>query len=157
MEKETIILEVKKSKNGVAVEIHEGTTLDVIIGIAETIQIIIEETGQKRKNIIADIETAVKVLEEGGKKLNSEILKVSGKSNPNNVAGAIAAIINEKGKVELQAIGAGAINQTVKAIAIARGYVASAGIDLICVPAFSTVNVEDMDRTGMKFIVRESK
>jgi len=69
MEKETIILEVKKSKNGVAVEIHEGTALDVIIGIAETIQIIIEETGQKRKNIIADIETAVKVLEEGGKKI----------------------------------------------------------------------------------------
>ena len=69
MEKETIILEVKKSKNGVAVEIHEGTILDVIIGIAETIQIIIEETGQKRKNIIADIETAVKVLEEGGKKI----------------------------------------------------------------------------------------
>lgn len=68
MEKETIILEVKKSKNGVAVEIHEGTALDVIIGIAETIQIIREETGQKRKNIIADIETAVKVLEEGGKK-----------------------------------------------------------------------------------------
>lgn len=68
MEKETIILEVKKSKNGVAVEIHEGTALDVIIGIAETIQIIKEETGQKRKNIIADIETAVKVLEEGGKK-----------------------------------------------------------------------------------------
>lgn len=89
--------------------------------------------------------------------MNSEILKVSGKSNPNNVAGAIAAIINEKGKVELQAIGAGAINQTVKAIAIARGYVAPAGIDLACVPAFSTVNVEDMDRTGMKFIVRESK
>lgn len=69
MKKETIILEVKKSKSGVAVEIHEGTTLDVIIGIAETIQIIIEETGQKRKNIIADIETAVKVLEEGGKKI----------------------------------------------------------------------------------------
>lgn len=69
MEKETIILEVKKSKNGVAVEILKGTTLDVIIGIAETIQIIIEETGQKRKNIIADIETAVKVLEEGGKKI----------------------------------------------------------------------------------------
>lgn len=68
MEKETIILEVKKSKNGVAVEILEGTALDVIIGITETIQIIIEETGQKRKNIIADIETAVKVLEEGGKK-----------------------------------------------------------------------------------------
>ena len=66
---EEIILEFKKSNNGVGVEIHEGTTLDVIIGIAETIQIIIEETGQKRKNIIADIETAVKVLEEGGKKI----------------------------------------------------------------------------------------
>lgn len=89
--------------------------------------------------------------------MNSEILKVSGKSNPNNVAGAIAGLVKESNKAEIQAIGAGAINQTVKAIAIARGYVAPAGIDLICVPAFSTVNVEDMDRTGMKFIVRESK
>lgn len=89
--------------------------------------------------------------------MNNEILKVSSKSNPNAVAGAIAGLITEDKKVELQAIGAGAINQTVKAIAIARGYVAPAGIDLICVPAFSTVNVEDMDRTGMKFIVRESK
>lgn len=89
--------------------------------------------------------------------MNSEMLKVSSKSNPNAVAGAIAGLITEDKKTELQAIGAGAINQTVKAIAIARGYVAPAGIDLICVPAFSTVNVEDMDRTGMKFIVRESK
>ena len=56
--------------------------------------------------------------------MNSEMLKVSSKSNPNSVAGAIAGIIAEKGKVELQAIGAGAINQVVKAIAIARGFVA---------------------------------
>ena len=86
--------------------------------------------------------------------MNSEMLKVSSKSNPNSVAGAIAGIIAEKGKVELQAIGAGAINQVVKAIAIARGFVASSGVDLVCIPAFSTVNIEGEERTGMKFIVR---
>ena len=86
--------------------------------------------------------------------MNSEMLKVSSKSNPNSVAGAIAGIIAEKGKVELQAIGAGAINQVVKAIAIARGFVASSGEDLVCIPAFSIVNIEGEERTGMKFIVR---
>ena len=86
--------------------------------------------------------------------MNSEMLKVSSKSNPNSVAGAIAGIIAEKGKVELQAIGAGAINQVVKAIAIARGFVAASGVDIVCIPAFSTVNIEGEERTGMKFIVR---
>ena len=86
--------------------------------------------------------------------MNSEMLKVSSKSNPNSVAGAIAGIIAEKGKVELQALGAGAINQVVKAIAIARGFVASSGVDLVCIPAFSIVNIEGEERTGMKFIVR---
>ena len=86
--------------------------------------------------------------------MNSEMLKVSSKSNPNSVAGAIAGIIAEKGKVELQAIGAGAINQVVKAIAIARGFVAASGVDLVCIPAFSIVNIEGEERTGMKFIVR---
>lgn len=86
--------------------------------------------------------------------MNSEMLKVSSKSNPNSVAGAIAGIIAEKGKVELQAIGAGAINQVVKAIAIAIGFVASSGVDLVCIPAFSIVNIEGEERTGMKFIVR---
>ena len=86
--------------------------------------------------------------------MNNEMLKVSSKSNPNSVSGAIAGIIAEKGKVELQAIGAGAINQVVKAIAIARGFVASSGVDLVCIPAFSIVNIEGEERTGMKFIVR---
>ena len=86
--------------------------------------------------------------------MNSEMLKVSSKSNPNSVAGAIAGIIAEKGKVELQAIGAGAINQVVKAIAVARGFVAASGVDLVCIPAFSPVNIEGEERTGMKFIVR---
>lgn len=86
--------------------------------------------------------------------MNNTILKVSSKSNPNSVAGAISSIITESGKVELQAIGAGAINQAVKAVAIARGFLAPAGIDLVCIPAFSIVEVEGEDRTGMKFIVR---
>lgn len=91
--------------------------------------------------------------------MNNEILKVSSKSNPNAVAGAIAGLITEDKKTELQAIGAGAINQTVKAIAIAiaRGFVAPLGIDLITIPAFATVVVEDQDRTGIKFIVKGIK
>ena len=86
-----------------------------------------------------------------------DTLKVSSKSNPNSVAGALTNVFRDKGKVEIQAIGAGAINQTVKAIAIARGFVAPLGIDLITIPAFATVVVEDQDRTGMKFIVKGIK
>lgn len=86
--------------------------------------------------------------------MNNEMLKISSKSNPNAVAGAIAGVLAEKEKVEMQAVGAGAVNQAVKAIAIARGFVASLGINLICVPAFSTVNIENEDRTAIKFIVR---
>lgn len=83
-----------------------------------------------------------------------EILKVSSKSNVNSLAGAIVGNLKENEKVEIQAVGAGAVNQTVKAIATARGFVASSGLDLVCVPAFSTVNIENEDRTAMKFIVR---
>lgn len=86
--------------------------------------------------------------------MNNETLKISSKSNPNAVAGAIAGMLNEKGKVEMQAIGAGAVNQAMKAIAIARSFVAASGIDLICVPAFCIVKVENEDKTGMKFIVK---
>src|SRR5690606_37525345 len=68
-----------------------------------------------------------------------EVLKVSSKSNPNKVAGALAGVIREKGRAEIQAIGAGAVNQAIKAIAIARGYLAPSGFDLVCVPAFTDV------------------
>ena len=81
------------------------------------------------------------------------ILTVASKSNPNNVAGAIAGVVREEGKVELQAIGAGAINQTTKAIAISRGYVAPSGIDLVCIPAFKDIEIEGEERTAIKFIV----
>ena len=72
-----------------------------------------------------------------------EVLRVSTKSNPNAVAGALAGVIREKGAAELQTIGAGALNQAVKAIAIARGYVAPSGLDLYCTPSFSTVRIAD--------------
>lgn len=83
-----------------------------------------------------------------------EILKASTKSNPNNLAGAIAGVLKEDDKVEIQAIGAGALNQAIKAIAIARGYVAPSGVDLICVPAFTGVEVAGEDKTGIKLIVK---
>ena len=83
-----------------------------------------------------------------------EVLKVSTKSNPNSVAGALAAIIKEKNIAEIQAVGAGAINQAVKAIAIARGFVAPSGKDIVCVPAFTDIEIEGEERTAIKLIVQ---
>jgi stage V sporulation protein S len=82
-----------------------------------------------------------------------ETLKVSSKSNPNSVAGALANVIREQSKVEIQAIGAGALNQAIKAIAIARGFVAPSGKDLILVPAFCDVTIDGQVRTAIKLIV----
>ena len=86
-----------------------------------------------------------------------ETLKVSSKSNPNSVAGALANVIKDSSTVEIQAIGAGALNQAIKAVAIARGFVAPAGVDLICIPAFAEVQVEGEDRTGIKLIIESRK
>lgn len=85
------------------------------------------------------------------------ILKVSSKSEPAKVAGSIVAMLQENKNVELQAIGAGAVNQTVKSIATARGYIAPLGINLYCIPAFTDVEVESEERTGIKFIIKEDK
>ena len=83
-----------------------------------------------------------------------EVLKVSTKSNPNSVAGALAAIIKDQNIVEIQAIGAGAINQAVKAIAIARGFVAPSGKDIVCIPAFTDIEIDGEERTAIKLIVQ---
>jgi len=83
-----------------------------------------------------------------------EVLKVSSRSNPNSVAGALAGVIREKGRAEIQAIGAGAINQSIKAIAIARGFVSPSGIDLICIPAFTDITIDGEERTAIKLIVQ---
>ncbi len=82
-----------------------------------------------------------------------EVLKISAKSNPNSVAGALAGVIRERGSAELQAIGAGALNQAVKAVAIARGFVAPSGINLVCVPAFCDLEIDGKERTAIKLIV----
>lgn len=84
-----------------------------------------------------------------------EILKVSSHSTPNSVAGAIAGVIREKKVVEVQAVGAGAANQAVKAIAIARGYLAPIGVDLICIPAFANIQIDGEERTAIKLICEE--
>lgn len=83
-----------------------------------------------------------------------EILKVSARSSPNSVAGAIAGVIREAGEVEVQAVGAGAANQAIKAVAIARGYLAPAGIDLVCAPSFANVVIGDDERTAIRLIVQ---
>lgn len=88
---------------------------------------------------------------QGG--LGMEILKVSAKSNPNSVAGALAGVLRERGTAEIQAIGAGALNQAVKAVAIARGFVAPSGVDLICIPAFTDIKIDGEERTAIKLIV----
>ncbi len=82
-----------------------------------------------------------------------EVLKVSAKSNPNSVAGALAGVLRETKSAEMQAIGAGAINQAIKSIAIARGFVAPHGIDLICIPAFTDIQIDGEERTAIKLIV----
>lgn len=82
-----------------------------------------------------------------------EVLKVSSKSSPNAVAGALAGVIRERGNAEIQAIGAGALNQSIKAIAIARGFLAPSGINLICIPAFTDIEIDGEERTAMKLIV----
>lgn len=84
-----------------------------------------------------------------------EPLKVSSKSAPNAVAGAIAGVIRESGSAELQAVGAGAANQAIKAVAIARGYLAPAGIDLVCIPAFASVVIDGEERTAIRLIVNK--
>lgn len=82
-----------------------------------------------------------------------EVLKVSAQSQPKSVAGALAAVLRENNVAEVQAVGAGAVNQAVKAIAITRGFVAPNGIDLVVVPAFAEINIDGEERTAIKFIV----
>ena len=82
-----------------------------------------------------------------------ETLKVSSKSNPSSVAGALANVFREKGNVEIQAVGAGALNQAIKAVAIARGFLAPSGKNLVCIPAFQDIIIEGEERTAIKLII----
>ena len=86
-----------------------------------------------------------------------ELLKVKTTSNPNAVAGAIANILKSQKKLKVQAIGPGSINQTVKALAIARGLLVLSGNDLVCMPFFSEVKIENTSKTAICFEVKLSK
>lgn len=83
-----------------------------------------------------------------------ELLKVRTNSNPNAVAGAIANILKAQKELKVQAIGAGSINQAVKALAIARSYLVLSGNDLNCVPVFAEVTIEDQSKTAICFLVK---
>ena len=82
-----------------------------------------------------------------------ETLKVSSKSNPSSVAGALANVFREKANVEIQAVGAGALNQAIKAVAIARGFMAPSGKNLVCIPAFADITIDGEERTAIKLII----
>ena len=84
-----------------------------------------------------------------------EILKVSSKSNPHAVAGAVAGIVRQGGAAEVQVVGAGALNQAVKAVAIARGFVEDSGLDLVCVPSFAEVSIDGEVRTALHLLVED--
>lgn len=91
--------------------------------------------------------------------MEANVLKISGQSNPNSVAGAISGLLQTNDYVELRAVGAAAVNQAVKSIAIARGFVAPSGKNLICVPAFGSFTSDNNDskedtKSLMKFIVK---
>ena len=82
-----------------------------------------------------------------------EILKVSSKSNPNSIAGALANVLREEDSIEMQAVGAGALNQAIKGIIIARGFVAPSGKNLYCVPSFSSTVIEGEEKTAIRILI----
>jgi len=81
------------------------------------------------------------------------VLKVSARSRSAAVAGAIAGVVREHGRAEVQAIGAGAVNQATKAVAIARTYLAVDGLDVICIPSFVDIDAGDEQRTALRLVV----
>ncbi len=83
-----------------------------------------------------------------------DVLKVSSKSSPNSVAGALAGVIREHQLAEIQAVGAGAINQSIKAIAIARGFLSPSGIEICVIPAFTDIMIGGEERTAIKLVVK---
>jgi len=84
-----------------------------------------------------------------------DALKVSSKSSPSSVAGAMAGVVRQHGSAEVQVVGAGALNQAIKAVAIARGYLTPSGIDLVCVPTFVDVDIDGESRTGIRLLIED--
>lgn len=99
------------------------------------------------------VEVVAAVIERETVAVAGGALKVSARSRPSAVAGAIAGVVRENGRAEVQAIGAGATNQAVKAVAIAREYLRETGIEAVCLPSFIDVAIDGEDRTAMLLIV----
>ncbi len=85
------------------------------------------------------------------------VIKVSARSRTAAVAGAIAGVMRESEHAEVQAIGAGAVNQAVKAIVIAKGYLAEEGVNIFCVPSFVDVDIDDQERTAIRFVIEPQR
>ena len=81
------------------------------------------------------------------------IIKVSARSRTAAVAGAIAGVMREANRAEVQAIGAGAVNQAVKAIVIAKGYLAEEGVHIVCIPSFVDIEIDGEERTAVRILV----
>lgn len=84
-----------------------------------------------------------------------DVIRVAAISRSTAVAGAIAGVMREKGNVDVQAIGAGAVNQAIKAVIIARGYLELDGIDIICIPSFVEVMIDGQERTAVRLTVQK--
>ncbi|MBP3893304.1 MAG: stage V sporulation protein S [Atopobiaceae bacterium] len=82
-----------------------------------------------------------------------DYLKVSSKSSPASVAGAIAGMVKDGVPVNIQSVGAGAVNQAIKAVAIARGFLIPTGVDISCAPTFADININGESRTAIRIAV----
>lgn len=120
---------------------YEETTVEYVVDSDETPGCDFAPTG------VSEIVSEGLVVNVG------DVLKVSSRSRPSAVAGAIAGVVREIGRAEVQAIGAGATNQAIKAVAIARDYLEESGIEAICVPAFIDVAIENENRTAIRLVV----
>jgi stage V sporulation protein S len=89
---------------------------------------------------------------QGGREM-VDVIRVAAQSRSTAVAGAIAGVVREQGRAEVQAIGAGAVNQAVKAAAIARGFLALDGLDIVCIPSFADVEIGGQERTAIRIAV----
>lgn len=114
-------------------------------------------TGNGNGSVLVEAEAETEAVVEQTAVLTqerrSDVLKVSARSRPSAVAGAIAGVVRESGRAEVQAIGAGATNQAVKAVAIARDYLLETGIEAVCLPAFIDVEIDSESRTAIRLIV----
>ncbi len=99
------------------------------------------------------LESTLKVAAKPDSAKKADIIRVSATSRSTAVAGAIAGVMREHHFAEVQAIGAGAVNQAVKALAIARGYLDGDGINIMCIPQFMEVDIDGQERTAVRFTV----